>query len=250
MAKTAPWLRKLRQHKQNIPPTVTGKAKKMRTILAAIITFICIQSFSQDLDTIKSVQIEQNSELYESSIEKYKSNEFWGIWTMPVGDPFSTSALRPQAGNNYNVTNLSDYDLNTAWIEGKDDFGINEKFGFIFNFPENTGYADPYQFFGEINLFNGYCKSLKDWEQNSRVKLLKVYYNDKLFCYVELIDTWHFQFFDLSKYFKNERDKKFMDAPFEIVKGDKLTFEILAVYPGLKYKDVAISEFMAEGAGN
>ena len=41
-----------------------------------------------------------------------------------------------------------------------------------------------------------------------------------------------------------------MNAPYEIKEGDVLKFEIVSVYKGSTYKDVAISEFLCEGAGN
>ncbi len=222
----------------------------IRLLLFTLISLITLRAISQDLEIIKAVQIENPSDIYENSFDGYKTNEFWGIWTMPIGDAFSTSELKPQGQINYSIKNLSDYDLNTAWIGGKTDSGIGERFGFTFNFPENTEYGGAYQFYGIVNLFNGYCKSLDTWQQNSRVRKLTVYYNDSPVCIVELIDTWHFQYFDIGKFFKYKRNKKYMDAPFEIKQGDKLTFEIVDIYTGTKNKDVAISEYMAEGAGN
>ena len=222
----------------------------IRILLFAIISLIPVRIFSQELEIIKSGQIEKSNDIYENSIEEYKKSEYWDIWTTPIGKAFSTSQLKPYKQINYSIKNISDYDLNTAWIEGKTDYGIGEKFGFTFDFPENTQYGTVYEFYGIVNVFNGYCKSLETWQQNSRVRKLKVYYNDTPICIVELIDTWHFQQFDIGKFFKYKRDEKYMDAPFEIIQNDKLTFEILDIYAGTKYKDVAISEFMAQGAWN
>jgi len=222
----------------------------IQRLIIALISLIPLRVFSQNVEIIRSTQIERSSDIYENSIMGYKANEFWGIWTMPIGDAFSTSELKPQGQINYSIKNISDYNLNTAWIEGANHYGIGEKFGFVLNFPDNTEYGGAYQFHGIVNLFNGYCKSHETWEQNSRVRTLKVYYNDITVCIVELIDTWHFQYFDIWKFFKNKREDKYLDAPFEIKQGDSLTFEILDVYSGAKYTDVAISEFMAEGAGN
>jgi hypothetical protein len=222
----------------------------MNRVLFILLILVSNRTFSQNLEIIKSKQIEQQSDLYENSIEKYKTNEFWGIWSVPIGNAYVTSELKPEGKIQYSAKNLSDYDLNTAWIEGKSGYGIGEKVGFSFNFPENTEYGGAYQFYGIINLFNGYCKSLDTWKQNSRVKHLKIYYNENPICLVELIDTWHFQSFDIGRFFKYKREKKNMNAPFEIKDGDKLSFEITEIYEGTKYKDVSLSEFMAEGAGN
>ena len=220
-------------------------------ILITIVTIIIASStHAQELELIKSELTSKGSDIYEESIEDYIQSEFWGIWTMPIGSASSSSCLQPQGDLQYSVNNLCDYDLTTAWVEGSKDYGIGETISFIFNFPDNTEFAGAYQFYGQINLFNGYCKNLKTWEENSRIKSLKVYYNEKPVCIVELIDTWHFQYFNIGKFFKNRREQKYLDAEFEITEGDKLSFEILEVYPGTKYKDVALSEFMAEGAGN
>lgn len=221
-----------------------------KTLLLIFLSLITFKVYSQKLEIIKAEQVKQGSDNYENSIEEYKSSEFWSAWTMPIGDPFASTVLKSQGQISYKVGNLNDYDLNTAWVEGKSDYGLGEHFGFTFNFPENTEYGGAYQFYGQINLFNGYCKSLEIWKQNSRIKKLKVYYNGTPVCLVELLDTWHLQYFKIGKYFKYKRDNKYMDAPFEIKQGDKLSFEIVEVYPGEKYQDVAVSEFMAEGAGN
>jgi hypothetical protein len=204
----------------------------------------------QELETIYSKPAQKGHDLYEDSIDKYKSNDIWNIWAVPLGIPFCSSELSSQNSINYTIKNISDNNLNTAWIEGKSDCGVGEKFGFTFNFSNNSFYGDAYQFYGIINIFNGYCKNTKSWEQNSRIKKLKVYYNNQPICYIEIKDTWIFQSIDISKFFKNNRDKKFLDASYEITNGDKLTFEIIDVYPGSKFKDTAISEFTAEGAGN
>ena len=211
--------------------------KKASVLILFIITVY--QVFAQNITFIKAKQIEKGSDLYEDNLAKYKTNESLHNWTMPIGDPHASSELAGQ--NSYSVKNLIDNDLNTAWIVGSSDYGIGEKFWFTFNLPE-----DEYVFFGGINLFNGYCKSLALWEGHSRVKKLKVYYNDHLFCMVELIDTWHFQVFDIGRFFQYKKAGKAMNGPYEIKTGDKLTFEIIEVYPGKKFKDTAISEFMAE----
>jgi hypothetical protein len=201
-------------------------------------------------DTVYSKIVDKDNDNYEASLEAYKNSEFWPMWSMPIGIPHASSSLIALGENSYSVKKIIDYDLNTAWVEGDTSYGIGEYFEFTFDFPENTGYAGAYQFYGICNLFNGYCKSEKLWEANSRVKKLKVYYNNQFVCYVELCDTWRFQSFDIGKYFINRRDNKYMNANYEIKNGDTLKFEIIEVFEGSKYKDVAISEFLCEGAGN
>jgi hypothetical protein len=220
----------------------------MKTVAFFITLLCCFQANCSD--TIYSKIVDKDSDNYEQNLDAYKNSEFWPMWSMPIGIPRASSSLVSSGGNTYSVKNINDYDLNTAWVEGDTAYGIGEFFEFQFDFPENTGYAGAYQFYGIINLFNGYCKSKDLWQANSRVKKLKVYYNNQFVCYVALCDTWHFQSFDIGKYFINKRDNKYLDAKFEIKNGDMLKFEIVEVYKGSKFKDVAISEFLCEGAGN
>ena len=220
----------------------------MKVILILISLLFHLQG--DIVDTIYSTIVKKDNDSYEKTLEGYKNSEFWPMWSMPIGTPYASSSLIATGENTYSVKNIMDYDLNTAWIEGDSAYGIGEFFEFTFDFPENTEYAGAYQFYGICNLFNGYCKSKELWEANSRVKKLKVYYNNQFVCYVELCDTWQFQSFDIAKYFINRRDNKYMNAAYEIKNGDTLKFEIIELFKGSKYKDVAISEFLCEGAGN
>mgnify|MGYP000988297934 CR=1 FL=1 len=220
----------------------------MKTITILITLLYCLQVNCSD--TVYSKIVNKDNDNYEESLDTYKNSEFWPMWSMPIGIPEASSSLIASGENTYSVKNIIDYDLNTAWVEGDTSYGIGEYFEFTFEFPENTEYAGAYQFYGICNLFNGYCKSEELWKANSRVKKLKVYYNNQFVCYVELCDTWHFQSFDIGKYFINKRDNKYLDAKYEIKNGDVLKFEIIEAFKGSKYKDVAISEFLCEGAGN
>lgn len=204
------------------------------------------QKQTQDLEVIKAMQSKKGMVTYETNLENYKSNSIWRTITMPIGEGYSTSELEPQGKNDYFIENISDFDLSTAWIEGETGYGQGVQFGFKFNYLDNVKNGGNRQFSGHINLFNGYCKSISSWSENSRVKSLKVYYNEIPICIVELLDTWHFQYFDIGIYFESNLTKNNMDEPYEIKKGDKLVFEILDIYKGSKYKDAGISEFVVE----
>lgn len=217
---------------------------------AGILSILIISFCTQDsVQLIKAKKVDSSNDNYESSLDAYKTSEFWPMWSMPIGIPSASSTLESSKGNTYNVENLADYDLNTAWV-GDSAYGVGDYFEFTFDFPENTGYAGAYQFYGVCNLFNGYCKSEELWKANSRVKKMKVYYNDQFVCYVELCDTWHLQSFDIGEFFINRSENKYLNAKYEIKNGGVLKFEILEAFKGDKYQDVAISEFLCEGAGN
>lgn len=205
--------------------------------------------FKEALPVIHS-RIDKSEDIYETSIEKYKGNEFWGIWSMPLSNNYKGYLTRRADTENYPIKNIQDYNLNTAWVARKGSSTSNPFIEFTFTFPKNTAYAGAYQFRGICNVFNGYCKSLNIWKQNARVKRFKVYINNNAICYVEMADTWHFQSFDISAYFKNQREGINPKSSFEIRNGDKIRFEITEIYPGQKFQDVAISEFLCEGGSN
>jgi len=217
-------------------------------IMCLLLTFF--QAFGQELEGISAIEADTSNYEYEESIEAYKTAEMWTIWTSPFSNGSASSRLKSQKSNSYSVDKLSDFDLNTAWIEGKSDYGIGEQIEFVFEYPKHAYFGSAYQFYGRVNLFNGYCKSMKTWEENSRVKTLKVYFNDTPIALVELVDTWQFQYFDFSHFFRNHYINENLNAPYEVKEGDKLMFEIVDVYKGSKYSDVGFSEFMYRGASN
>lgn len=132
----------------------------------------------------------------------------------------SSSKLAQNGSNTYGASNLIDDDPRTAWVEGKTDYGIGEYFEV--NLPHGSY---------NIAIFNGYQKSYDSWRNNSRVKKFKIYGDNKLICFVVLQDLMGHQNFDLPT-----------DNVYKRYK-----FEIVEVYPGLKWKDVAISEITSMG---
>lgn len=140
----------------------------------------------------------------------------------------ASSCLSPQNGNTYAASNAHDYDLRTAWVEGVNGYGIGEYLEIFFEplSPRVT----------EIIIYNGYFKSDKAWEDNSRVKRLKLYVNNKPYAILELEDIRAAQSFPVE--------------PLQSkVKGEDLVlkFEILEVFKGKRWDDVAISEINFDG---
>ncbi len=129
----------------------------------------------------------------------------------------ASSTLANQGKYNYNIKNLNDENPMTAWVEGKKDYGIGEFFEI--------------KAFGVNVIYNGYQSSPKNWIENSRVKKFKVYRNNVPLCYLELTDEMGRQSFELPK--QNDYDLR---------KEYTFKFEILEVYEGTKWQDVAISE--------
>ena len=132
----------------------------------------------------------------------------------------ASSTLAPHASHSYDIENIQDYNHQTAWVEGKSDYGIGEYFIVA----------------GDVNIiYNGYQKSRYSWENNSRVKKFKIYKNNKPICYLKLNDLMGSQYFGLPEDYDSEE----IDPVFK--------FEIVEVYKGDKWKDVAITHIDLQG---
>ncbi|WP_291727190.1 NADase-type glycan-binding domain-containing protein [Bernardetia sp.] len=142
----------------------------------------------------------------------------------------SSSYLSAQGKNKYTASEMDDYNLQTAWFEGKPDYGIGEWLKFDFNEERFSGSDTEID---GLYLFNGYRKSLQRWKENSRIKKLLVYVNDKKFVVLKLADTYKMQHI------------KFEGIKLKETKSIK--FEILEVYKGEKYSDVGVSEIKFTG---
>lgn len=128
---------------------------------------------STDLPTCHAVTVNKSSYSYVQNLAELHNDERWGWHSGSIGSPSASSTLNTSNNINYSINNIQDLDLSTAWIEGKQDYGIGESFEFAL-----TGkYRIPYSFSGVIEIFNEYCKSEDIWLTNSRVESMKVTYN-------------------------------------------------------------------------
>jgi hypothetical protein len=148
----------------------------------------------------------------------------------------SSSELKENNGINYSPKNVHDFNKNTAWIEGKPDFGVGEFIEYCFDFSEVKGYEGGLGI-NRILLANGYKKNKQIWKNNSRIKQMKVYLNNKPYAILNLLDSFEIQTIDIG------------EIKFPVNKETKLKFEITQVYEGKKYKDTAISLLMFDGIG-
>jgi hypothetical protein len=148
----------------------------------------------------------------------------------------ASSELASQGQNSYSAENAHDLDYKTAWIEGVSGYGIGEYLVYSFP-PENPRIT-------EIIIVNGYVKSDISWRNNSRVKKLKLYFNDVPIAILNLNDSKHEQIFKFAPIGHGNRE----DFDALIAKSSwTLKFEILEVYKGEKYDDTAISEIYFNG---
>ena len=214
----------------------------MPPLLLSLILYFT-PAHTQSLEVISSTVAKEGEYSFAHSLEEIHNGEKWGWHSGKIGNATATSVLASNNVSTYQVESLHDLDLNTAWVEGNRNYGIGHSFSFTLSSEEPFNFNN---FNGLIEVFNGYCKSKSIWKANSRVKRLKMYYEDIPVCIVELADTWQYQSFDIRKFFVGHQSS---DAPFQLSSGSSLKFEIVEVYPGEKYKDVAISEFVTPSYG-
>jgi hypothetical protein len=183
-----------------------------------------------------------DKEIYENCSEEYEN--YWDIlgvgcsWYCGGGqDTLSASSeLKTFKGITYSSKNVHDLSYKTAWIEGVPGYGIGEAVTYHFP-PQNPRIT-------EIIVVNGYVKSEKAWKENSRVKKLKMYIDNKPLAILNLYDTrkeQHFKFEPLGYSDREDWDKLKSKSWWTI------KFEILEVYGGDKYDDTAITEIYFDG---
>lgn len=133
-----------------------------------------------------------------------------------------SSELKAQGKSSYSVDNLSDDNPQTAWVEGKDDYGIGE-------------YIEFSDFYGStLVIYNGYQKNTDSYQNNSRVKQFEVFVDNASVGFINLHDSPGEQTIDFNKFNVDFQEKK-------------IRLIIAEVYEGKKWKDTAISQMFYRG---
>jgi len=184
----------------------------------------------------------EDKKIYDSCDESLES--YWDIlgvgcsWYCGGGQDTASasSELKQFKGIKYSASNSHDLSYKTAWIEGVPGYGIGEYVMYHFP-PQNPRIT-------KIIIVNGYVKSEKNWRENSRVRKIKMYLDDKPFAILNLADTRQEQTFSFDPIGYGDRDdwKKLEAKPWWTMR-----FEILEVYKGDKYDDTAITEIYFDG---
>lgn len=158
--------------------------------------------------------------------------EMW-VWESTMceglGEAKASSSLPPQGVKTYSPKNIHDDNPTTVWVEGKADYGVGEYLEFNMVSIGSGG----------LYILNGYQSSTTAWENNSRVKQLQVSVNGVIVCLVDLADRMGVQHFELPS--------RALELTGSQGGDDVIRFTIMEVYPGLKWKDTAISEIWTCG---
>jgi len=145
----------------------------------------------------------------------------------------ASSHLKAQGRFNYLPKNAHDFDHESVWAEGAEGQGVGQWIDYEFagGCPRVTAFK----------VMGGHVKTKAAYEANTRPMNLKVYYNDKPLCILDLQDVRGMQVFELEERF----------GPLGYNDPSKpnwhLRFEIMDVYPGAKYEDTVISELIFDG---
>lgn len=145
-----------------------------------------------------------------------------------------TSQLPDYQAIAYGAQQAHDFNIATAWVEGQDGYGEGERITYHFDLRDQPGHE-----LGITTLLiaNGYKKSPDLWKKNSRVKRLRMYLNDQPYADIELLDILNFQSVDIGVIMLPDHEPL------------TLSFEIIAVYPGDRYTDTALTELLFDGVG-
>lgn len=147
------------------------------------------------------------------------------------GGPYkitSSTYLKEQGKATYLPDNLHDFNLFTAWVPDTKSGIIGKKVNFHFKpFSPRVN---------KVIIYNGYIKNKDLWLANSRVKKWRLYINNKSYAILELQDLTAAQSFKIDPI-------QSIDSTKDLV----LTFEVLEIYKGTKYEDLAISEINFDG---
>jgi len=148
----------------------------------------------------------------------------------------ASSYLKAQGANTYEPKNAHDFTYKTAWVEGVAGYGIGEYLEYTFTAaaPRVT----------DILIANGFVKSQAAWTNNTRVKKLKMYVNNKPYAILNLKDERALQTFKVGPLGSaNREDFKALQSQPDWT----LKFEIMEVYKGAKYEDTVIAELFFDG---
>ena len=185
-----------------------------------------------DLSKHKQLKITYNIKnwYFKSLYEKY-----------PLYAVIKASSELTEGRTVYVPSNMNDRNCDTAWVEGKSDFGKGERITI------NTGR----KWITQILLVNGFRKSEKTFYENNRIKRIALYvddaklgemeFPDRKYCRVDMTNILdEGELLNLGDFFSGDYSKTMQGRGFR--PDSKIEIEILDVYRGTKYNDTCVSD--------
>nr|WP_319398765.1 hypothetical protein [uncultured Carboxylicivirga sp.] len=214
------------------PLDFSDKAKAEWVIRDSLLEQIAKGKIDWDsLSQNEKTTLEKHGEVYENIWDIIGEGCSWYCGGGPK-DVTASSYLLSQGDNDYKPGNAHDLDYKSAWVEGVEGYGIGEYL--IYTFEHNSPRIT------NVIVVNGYVKSSTAWKNNSRVKKLKMYIDDKPYAILNLRDQIGSQYFKVDTLGYGYSEEK--GEPDWTIK-----FEIEDVYKGDKYDDTVISEIYFDG---
>lgn len=142
----------------------------------------------------------------------------------------------------YVAANMRDLNCDTAWVEGKSDFGRGEKIKF-----QIKGWIT------QILLVNGFRKTEKTFYENNRIKRIALYvdgkklgemeFPDRKYCRVDMTNILdEGELLNLGNFFDDRNLGKTLQSGRIFAPESDIEIEILDVYRGTKYNDTCVSD--------
>ena len=142
----------------------------------------------------------------------------------------------------YAASNMSDYNCDTAWVEGKSDFGKGQRIKISVK-----GWIT------QVLLVNGFRKTEKTFYENNRIKRIALYvdgkklgemeFPDRKYCRVDMTNILdEGELLNLGNFFTDENLGKTLQSGRTFAPESDIEIEILDVYRGTKYNDTCVSD--------
>jgi hypothetical protein len=189
-----------------------------------IILFFFSLSWSQSIPTFEAGE--------PDTLEKEEDIGAMCSLECAIGWGVEATSFLTDKKNDFKVSNLNDGRTSTAWVSGNKRNGIGETITFSFSKKDMQGF-DSLRFNG-FRLLNGFVKDIAVWQKYGRIKKGIIMYNRRTIGNVVFYDSRGIQEVNIDEFY--------------IKPDSKVSFRILEIYPGSKYKSVAISELIPLGA--
>ena len=137
---------------------------------------------------------------------------------------------------------MSDHNCDTAWVEGKSDFGKGQKIKINIK-----GWIT------QVLLVNGFRKTEKTFYENNRIKRIALYvdgvrlgemeFPDRKYCRVDMTNILdEGELLNLGDFFGENNLSKVLQSGRGFISDSNIEIEILDVYRGTKYNDTCVSD--------